>query len=267
MTKLAAPDSENPEQETHLNRTKLMRHISDHMTPMLGNKQRRERANKSLLQTLTRHLGLPAEELPEIKLDPKEEALGKVFSAYLALASLQPSLAQTEYYFRRFPFSELTISRADHLRNICEMYFDRIEQFRQRLKALVTALKGYSDKPDKRYGDLVKQFSVYFKWEQTQRNQTHHHRRFEYDAIDQLGLIELLRYAPEPSFLPSAQTIYRQEANKWVKRVRSHSKILEQVVEVAAGLVLEVFELKDNNLHSANEKQLPLTPPSQPATR
>jgi hypothetical protein len=101
-----------------------------------ANGERRERANKSILQTLTRHLGLPAEDLPDIKVAPEKEALGKVFSAYLALASLQHSLTQTEYYFRRFPFSNLPVSRSDHLRNICEMYFDRIEQFRQRLKAL-----------------------------------------------------------------------------------------------------------------------------------
>jgi hypothetical protein len=88
---------------------------------------------------------------------------------------------------------------------------------------------------------LVKKFSGGFKWEQKQRNPTHHHRRFEYDAIDQLGLIELLRYDPENRFLPSTKTIYQKEANNWVRRVRSHGKVLEQMVEVVAGFVLEIL--------------------------
>lgn len=119
------------------------------------------------------------------------------------------------------------------------MYFDRVEQFRGRLKMLVNSLKNLTGTSDARYGRLIKTYEKHFKWECKQRNLTHHHRRYEYDAIDQLGLIDLLRLSDMAPVLPDPAYIYRQESRKWVKRVKAHHDVLLEVVDYAASLVLE----------------------------
>ena len=225
--------------EKHKHQMLLMNAISAHVKPFWEDEKRKDRANKSILQTLTRHLGRTDEALPEIISSKREEKENAIVSAYFALASLCGSLKQCEYYFRRYPFKDLPVSHSDHLRNVCEMYFDRIEQFRGRLKILVNSLKNLTDMSDVRYGELIRTYEKHFKWECRQRNLTHHHRRFEYDAIDQLGLIDLLRLSDMAPVLPDPAYIYRQESRKWVKRVRAHHDVLVEVVEYAASLVLE----------------------------
>jgi hypothetical protein len=217
----------------------LMDAISVHVAPFLEDEERKDRANKSILQTLTRHLGPNDEVLPEIVSSEREKKENAVVSAYLALASLGSSFSQCEYYFRRYPFRDLPISHSDHLRNVCEMYFDRVEQFRGRIKILVNSLKDLTEASDERYGALIRSYEKHFRWECRQRNLTHHHRRFEYDAIDQHGLIDLLRQSDMAPILPKPAKIYRQESQKWVKRVRAHHEVLLQVIDYAASLVLE----------------------------
>ena len=202
--------------EKHKHQMRLMDAISAHVKPFLDDEVRKDRANRSILQTLTRHLGPSDEALPEIRSSKREEQENNVVTAYLALASLCGSFGQCEYYFRRYPFKDLPVSHSDHLRNVCEMYFDRVEQFRGRLKMLVNSLKNLTGTSDARYGTLIKTYEKHFKWECKQRNLIHHHRRFEYDAIDQLGLIDLLRLSDMAPVLPDPAYIYRQESRNWV---------------------------------------------------
>jgi hypothetical protein len=227
------------------NQERLLKHISDQITLLANDDSRWALIRQGIGQTLARHTGIPVEPLPEMPLPSQQAPIFEVFSLYMALASLQHSLTEVEYYFRRYPFRGLPVGHSDHLRNICEMYFDRIEQFRQRLKLLTIALAKFTGKSDRRYGNLIKLYSKHFKWENKQRNLTHHNQRFDYDVISQLGLIELLTRSPEMKLLPNAGSIYRQEARKWVSRVRAHSLQLAQVVEVAAELVLEVLPSHD----------------------
>ena len=163
-----------------------------------------------------------------------------MLGSFLALQSVLDSLKQCEYYFRRYPFSDLPVSRTEHLRNICEMYFDRIYQFKERLKITINLLKDLRQiESDEKYGTLIKAFEKALAWELRQRNATHHTRRFEYDAISQLGLIDLLQRSEMAKVLPKSSGIYRQEANKWVKRVRSRVHPLESVIELTGQYVLE----------------------------
>lgn len=231
--------------ENFKNQTKLMAALSRYMKPYLDDPTHRERAGKSMLQSLTRHLEGEREVLPDIQFNTAQQLENEVVRCYIALASMQHSFGQCEYYFRRYPFNGLPVNHGDHLRNICEMYFDRIEQFRDRLKHLVNALKSHAEDDDSRYGEIIRNYKKFFKWECAQRNRTHHHNRFAYDAIDQLGLIDLLqigeRLRPTEmgKMLPQGSSIYRQEARKWANRVKEQTKALNTVVEFAAGLVLE----------------------------
>ena len=142
--------------------SKLMRVIADFLSPLFQDSQRYDRASESIFRTLTRHMVAHDEPIAEVENTQDEDQQASVVSAFLALASLRESFSQCEYYFRRFPFSGLPVSHADHLRNVCEMYFDRIEQFRARLKILLNALKAYEGKPDNRYGELIREFGKFF---------------------------------------------------------------------------------------------------------
>ena len=224
-------------------REKVLDHFITRVTRVMEDPRRVEAANKSIIKTLLRHIdpdmpggdfsGLPAQT-------PQEEKETAVLGSFLALQSILESLKQCEYYFRRYPFSDLPVSRTEHLRNICEMYFDRIYQFKERLKITVNLLKDLRQvKNDERYGSLIKAFEKALAWELRHRNATHHTRRFEDDAIDQMGLIDLLQHSEMAKVLPKQSGIYRKEANKWVKRVRSRVPPLESVIDLTGKYVLE----------------------------
>ena len=65
---------------------------------------------------------------------------GQLVTGYLGLVSLVFSLRECEYYFRRYPFKGLPISRSAHLRNAAEMVCDRVAQFRDRVKTITNHL-------------------------------------------------------------------------------------------------------------------------------
>ena len=179
-------------------------------TRVMDDPKRVKAANQSIMKTLLRHIdqNLPAGDftgLPTPSL--LEEQENTVLASFLALQSILESLRQCEFYFRRYPFADLPVSRNEHLRNICEMYFDRIYQLKVRLKITLNLLKRLRGvEKDERFGSLIKAFERALDWELRQRNATHHTRRFEYDAIDQLGLIDLLQHSEMAEILPTTST-------------------------------------------------------------
>ena len=60
---------------------------------------------------------------------------------YLGLKQTIESLRECEYYYRRFPFRGLPVTRSNHITNVCEMYFSRCYEFKQRLKEYLNTLK------------------------------------------------------------------------------------------------------------------------------
>ena len=222
---------------------KILNILSSRISRVMADQERVAEANKNIVRTLLRHIDpdLPPGDFSSLPaFDPTMEREDAVLASYLALSSISESLKQCEFYFRRYPFRDLPVSRTDHLRNICEMYFNRVYQFKERLKITLNLLKDLCGVThDERFGVLIRAFEKALDWELRQRNATHHTKRFEYDAIDQLGLIDILRLSDMAEVLPSQDVIYRQEANKWVKRVRSRSEALGNVVAVAGSYVLE----------------------------
>lgn len=222
---------------------RILNILSTRISRVIADDKRAEEANKSIIKSLLRHIepDLPGGDfshLPEQgKIEQQEDA---VLASFIALYSILESMRQCEFYFRRYPFRNLPVSRTDHLRNICEMYFDRIYQFKERLKItlnMVKKLKGVEK--DERFGSLIRAFEKALDWELRQRNATHHTKRFEYDAIDQLGLIDILQQSEMAKVLPKQSLIYRKEANKWVTRVRSRVTTLESVLDLTGKYVLE----------------------------
>jgi len=232
--------------EGRQNRDTLLDKITKDITGILDDPARIEYANRGIMRTLLRHLDLPDElveqgQVPFPPQTPAEDAKSTVIRHYMALLTVHEALGQTEFYFRRYPFFGLPVSKTEHLRNVCEMYFDRIAQFRDRVKNITKAIQRAAGQHDPRFGQLIKALDKAFDWELRQRNAAHHKKRFEYDATDQLGLIDLLRSNPElAKVLPNSTTIYRSETRLWVQRVKRRAGELEQVLELVAGYILEM---------------------------
>jgi hypothetical protein len=86
-----------------------------------------------------KHLNLkPPAEFVFSETVEKQHAL--VMSFYELIGSTN-SLAQCEYYFRRFPFRGLPVSRESHIRNICELYFAYFYIIKNRVKTVLRNLK------------------------------------------------------------------------------------------------------------------------------
>lgn len=223
------------------NRKLMINAITSYLKPLMDDVARKERVGKGVLATLLSNTSveLEKEDLPIIPFSLVEEAQYNLLMSYLELESLLRSCEQCEFYFRRYPFSGLPVSQKDHLQNACEMFFDRIAQFKDRLKLIFNRLKIVTGTDDERYGAIVRAYSKCYDWELRQRNSAHHNRRFEYDRIDQLGLINLLQHSDLRVWLPDTKSIYRAEARMWVKRVRTECKNLGLFLDTVAKIILD----------------------------
>jgi hypothetical protein len=196
-----------------------------------------DRANERARRVLVRHL-VELPEPPATEFPPEINGQSAVIEGYLALASLLTSFRDCEHYFRRYPFADKSVSRADHLRNCCEMYCDHFAQFRDRMKATLNAAnKLGGTAPVKNF---LKAFDESFPGELRMRNHVHHHGRFDDDAIRQLSMIELLnRFSKEGDVpLPNPQNLYRRASKEWIQRVQSRSEHLTMFLEEVAGVLL-----------------------------
>jgi hypothetical protein len=161
--------------------------------------------------------------------------------SYYALLSTIRSLRDCEYYFRRYPFSDLSVSKYDHLRYICEMYFGRFYEFKSRAKQCFNAVKalGIPNTPANP-GLFIKHFDKEFNTELRERNKVHHHDRFEDIAIDNLFITSLLAQGskPENGLNRRNSAFYRKLSNEWANRAVQRSKKLDEYLNVIAELLL-----------------------------
>ncbi len=198
-------------------------------------------AEESIRRTLLAHLDIQWDEPlpPPPDRSDLERKRGMLASTYFGLQTALRNVEQVEFYFRRYPFHDLPVSKGEHLANCCEMLFDRINQYRDRAKSLTKSIQKVSGERDPRFGRSIRLINDIFRWELRQRNFVHHHGRFEYDVINQLNMVELLRYSNDLQMLPDRTRVYRVETRKWVKRTRQTRSTLEQITELLSGFVLE----------------------------
>jgi hypothetical protein len=133
----------------------------------------------------------PSELLGDFVFPPDIEKQHAIVTQYLGLAQTIEALKDCEFYFRRYPFRGLPVSRHAHITNVCEMYFGRFYEFKERLKKYFNTIKAVEPCHTLEIGKFVKLFEQVFDQELKARNKVHHHARFEDIAIDRVFLTEL----------------------------------------------------------------------------
>lgn len=178
--------------------------------------------------------------LGDFQFDPEVEGQHATAMGFIRLHATAMSLADVEYYFRRYPFQDLPVSHYDHLNNICEMYFGRFYEFKSRLKNYLNFLK-QSAQPNLPVGAFLKMYERIFDPELRARNAVDHRERFSDLSIDSVAIMSLVSIGNEaPSHLRlRMRAAYRKATGEWAERTRRRAKTLDQFVEAIAEIVLK----------------------------
>lgn len=227
------------------NQAEMMNVVANYLTAQLADGGVRERANERMKRALL-HTFLEDDlrEIPAEVIAPETARENAVIVGYTALINQVFAVGECANYFRRFPFAGLPISKGDHLRNCCELYFDRIVQFRDRLKALLNSCKKLHPNAPWRTAEFLKLFDKAFTREIRARNHTHHHGRYDDTDIGQLALMSLLQKAPpleQLNLFTGAHfenVLYRRATRKWRREVTERAEVLSTICELVAELIL-----------------------------
>jgi hypothetical protein len=183
------------------------------------------------------------EERRDFVFPPDMEKQHNAVMAYLSLETTQRALADTQYYFRRYPFSNLPISHDQHLRYTCEMYFSRIYEFSERLKRCLNVLNEViAQRVD--VGVLIKLYAKDFRAELKERNFIHHHSHFDDIAIDKIGLLNLIasedkEKGVDRGWRSEQEAAYRAACKEWSERARRRSDRVGAYLEAVAQIMLD----------------------------
>lgn len=164
-----------------------------------------------------------------------------VVTQYLGLQQTIESLKECEFYFRRYPFRGLPVSRHAHITNVCEMYFGRFYEFKERMKKYFNAIKAVAPNQTLMIGKFIKLFEDVFEQELRARNKVNHHGRFEDIAIDKVFLTDVFSLSDDKKGMKQEHlAAYRKAANEWAKRVRTRGAKMDEFLEATAEATLAV---------------------------
>lgn len=227
------------------NQRAVMDLISLHFERVRTEKQRADRISQRVMADLIDDPELRA-SVPDEQVSPEERHLFDMLTGCLALMTMVSTLRQCEHYFRTRPRAFGDISRADHFRNCCEMYFDRMAQFKDRLKVALNAAKRYNPSMDYNVSNIVKAYDKAFKREIKARNHIHHIGRYDDTRLSQISLIELLSHGmPDIPRLLRLRSLVRSLSQDWVDRVHTSADVLDNLLEHVAGLIVNGMLPKD----------------------
>jgi hypothetical protein len=176
----------------------------------------------------------------EFRFSDEIEKQRLVVVKYLWLSETIRSLKECEFYFRRYPFRGLPVTRYDHITNVCEMYFGRFYEFKERLKKYFDALGALTPEHHLEFGTFIKLFAKVFDQELRARNRVHHLGRFEDIAIDKILLTSSFsENHGEKGWKREHLTAYRKVANEWAERVRRRGDKMDEFLEEIARVTLD----------------------------
>lgn len=183
---------------------------------------------------------LPAaalEPFPDFEFDQATIREHEIVSGYLGLIGAADDCRTTQHYFRRYPFRDLPVGRAEHLRTCCEVYYSRVYQFRERLNRLIVRIARRTG-PEKLNVDMLKNaFEAQFRQELDARHRIHHEAAYSDFELDALGSSDLLSNVDD-AFPRMSDVDYRRIAGQWRRRVEITADGLDFWVGVVAVLLL-----------------------------
>jgi hypothetical protein len=238
MTRRAATTSPH-EIEFHYTRQlhqNIMKWIDANLnTPEFKN-FRRQRLEYTLYDNSTH-------ELADFVLAPELLKQHAVIVAFYSLCQSQKTMAQCEYYFRRFPFRSLLISRDDHLQNICALYFSTFYMMECRIKTTLNSLKAACPHNTLQGGKIIRAFKKEFDDELRARNRVHHHEAFDDIELNRISITGVISGGEDSqSTFWRGQHVfaYRKFSREWSLQARLRSRIAQSFVEVVAlGILTE----------------------------
>ena len=178
----------------------------------------------------------------EFVFSPELERQHIAIMAFYNLYTTQFAIEDCQSYFRRYPFYGLTVSKEQHLRYCCEMYFSRIYEFSERLKKLLNSIKPLSN-PEPDVGRTIKLFAREFAMEMKERNLIHHHTCFDDIVLDKLHILRMMSSVDNKEgtaavFRAEHQRTYRRASKEWSERVRRRSKQTGEFLDAVADFML-----------------------------
>ena len=179
---------------------------------------------------------------------PKEfifkENVEKEHNAIMSFYDLNQSantLAQCEYYFRRFPFKGMPVLHHEHLRNICELYFSMFYVIKNRLESVLNAFNAACPTCSLNVGAFIKKYNKEFDQEIRERNSVHHTRPFEDRAIDKIMLTKLMSTTDDfkgKGWDREHISAYRKLSNEWAERVKRRNTHMLRYIDAVAKAIL-----------------------------
>lgn len=223
---------------------RLMKGISKWMSDLDNYPGWREWSRKKLGKTINfgePNFGSSEPELGDFVFSDEIDQQHAVVYGYLGLASTVQSLGDLEFYFRRYPFRNLPVSKHAHLSNVCEMYFSRFYEFRERAKNLLNAVNKISVERKIDVGRFMKAFDKFYDSEIRERHRVHHVARFDDIQINKVWLTQLMAQSDQKSrgWESQHRSTYRAASREWAERVKRRSATLEQTQEAIANGILE----------------------------
>ena len=180
----------------------------------------------------------PPTEFVFSKTVEKQHAL--VMSFYELLGSSN-ALAQCEYYFRRFPFRGLPVSREHHIKNMCELYFAHFYIIKNRVKTVFEKFKDACPGIKGDFGAFIKRYDKEFDQELRARNEVHHHYSFDDLNIHRImltGMMSSTDWYKGKGWDREHLRAYRAASKEWSDRVKRRSVVMQKFVDAVSKLIL-----------------------------
>lgn len=175
----------------------------------------------------------------EFKFNPEWDRQHRIVSAYYELRSVQQDIRESAYYFRRFPFRGLPVTRASHLRMCCELYFGRLFKLRERYTVFLKLMHRKGGAKWLEVDPLVEQLVRQFHHEIEARKRAEHEAAFVDLDLAALTVAGLLETGDDTRGWDTAATItYRRACKLWVSRVEDSAEKADIYVGAAAAILL-----------------------------
>jgi hypothetical protein len=180
------------------------------------------------------------ERVLEFKWGDNRDAEHDLISRFLQLHTSADVLSQSQYYFRRFPFRGVPVTRADHCRNMCEFYFVQFYVIRNRLKATMNSLKTACPNTTLDFGRVLKQFDKEFDVELRERNALTHNRPFDALGLSLVTLTGLVAGSGTGSKVWERrhQSAYRTFEREWSQRAKRRGMAAANLIDAIARIIL-----------------------------